>query len=47
MVSQVRETNILKKSLGYNWDEAYGKKVIETLKGILVKTLMLKVLNFD
>jgi hypothetical protein len=47
MVSQVHKTNILKKSLGYNWDEAHGKKVIETSKGILVKALMLKLSNFD
>jgi len=47
MVSQVHKTNILKKSLGYNWDEAHGKKVIETSKGILVKAFMLKLSNFD
>jgi hypothetical protein len=40
-------TNLLKKSSGtYEWDEACNE-AIETLKGILVKTSMLKLLNSD
>ncbi len=40
-------TNLLKKSLGmYEWDEACNE-VFETLKGILVKALMLKLSDFD
>jgi hypothetical protein len=40
-------TNLLKKSSGtYEWDEACNG-AFETLKGILVKTPVLKLLNFD
>ncbi len=40
-------TNLLKKSSGtYEWDEACNG-AFETLKGILVKTLVLKLPNFD
>jgi hypothetical protein len=40
-------TNLLKKSSRtYEWDEACNE-TFETLKGILVKTPMLKLLNFD
>jgi hypothetical protein len=40
-------TNLLKKSSGtYEWDEAYNE-AFETLKGILAKTLVLKLPNFD
>jgi hypothetical protein len=40
-------TNLLKKSFGtYEWDEVCNE-AFETLEGILVKTLMLKLLNFD
>jgi len=40
-------TNLLKKSaVTYEWEEACDK-AFETLKGILVKALVLKLLNFD
>jgi hypothetical protein len=40
-------TNLLKKSAGtYEWDGACDG-AFETLKGILVKTLVLKFLDFD
>jgi hypothetical protein len=40
-------TNLLKKSSEtYNWDEVCGE-AFETLKGILVKVLVLKLPNFD
>jgi len=40
-------TNLLKKSSGtYDWDEACNE-AFETLKGILVKMLVLKLFNFD
>jgi hypothetical protein len=40
-------TNLLKKFTGtYKWDGACDK-AFETLKGILVKALMLKLPNFD
>jgi hypothetical protein len=40
-------TNLLKKSFKtYEWDEACNE-AFETLKGILVKALMLKLLNFE
>jgi len=40
-------TNLLKKSAGtYEWDGACDE-AFETLKGILVKTLVLKLPNFD
>jgi hypothetical protein len=40
-------TNLLKKSFGtYEWDEACNE-AFETLKSILVKAPMLKLLNFD
>jgi len=40
-------TNLLKKSTGtYEWDEACNE-AFETLKDILVKMLMLKLLDFD
>jgi len=40
-------TNLFKKSSGtYEWDEAWNE-AFETLKGILVKTPMLKLPNFD
>jgi hypothetical protein len=40
-------TNLLKKSSRtYEWDEACNES-FETLKGILVKMLVLKLLNFD
>jgi hypothetical protein len=40
-------TNLLKKSSGtYEWDEACNE-AFETLKGILVKASMLKLLDFD
>jgi hypothetical protein len=40
-------TNLLKKSFKtYDWDEACNE-ASETLKGILVKALMLKLLNFE
>ncbi len=40
-------TNLLKKSFKtYEWDEACNV-AFETLKGILVKALMLKLLDFD
>ncbi len=40
-------TNLLKKSFGfYEWNEACNE-AFETLKNILVKTLVLNLLNFD
>jgi len=40
-------TNLLKKSFKiYEWDEACNE-AFETLKGILVKALMLKLLDFE
>jgi hypothetical protein len=40
-------TNLLKKSFAiYEWDEAYNE-AFETLKGILVNALVLKLPNFD
>jgi hypothetical protein len=40
-------TDLLKKSFGtYEWDEACNE-AFETLKDILVKTHVLKLLNFD
>jgi len=40
-------TNLLKKStITYKWDGACDE-AFETLKGILVKTLVLKLPNFD
>ncbi len=40
-------TNLLKKSSGtYEWEEACNE-AFETLKGILVKALVLKLPNFD
>jgi hypothetical protein len=40
-------TNLLKKStVTYEWDEACNE-AFETLKGILVKAPVLKLLNFD
>ncbi len=40
-------TNLLKKSSeAYEWDEVCNE-AFETLKGILMKTLMLKLLDFD
>jgi hypothetical protein len=40
-------TNLLKKSSGtYEWDEVCNE-TFETLKGILVKTLVLKLFDFD
>jgi hypothetical protein len=40
-------TNLLKKSSGtYDWDEVCNES-FETLKGILVKVLVLKLLDFD